>query len=217
MDLDATTNKTPIDINMVLDSGKMPRGRPKTINRDHILNVAMQAYWQKGIYDVSINEICKKAKISKPGLYREFGNEDGLMKAVLIKYNEKVSAPLRQALTANMTFRQILDNIVSTLASANSDKDAPRGCLKVKMSESPTHMGETTRQQIKLMQQQTLVAYENLVIRSKSRGEFSIDMSVQFAAIYIDAQISNALSRLARGEQSNTVGAILKVAFSMLK
>ena len=42
----------------------------------------MQTYWQEGVDSVSVNEICKKAEVSKPGLYREFNNEEGLIIAV---------------------------------------------------------------------------------------------------------------------------------------
>ena len=44
------------------------KGRPKTINLDKLVNVAMLNYWLDGPTNVSLNEICYKAKISKPGL-----------------------------------------------------------------------------------------------------------------------------------------------------
>ena len=73
---------------------KASRGRPKTFNRDHVLGVAMQTYWQEGLDSVSVNEICKKAEVSKPGLYREFNNEEGLIIAVLDNYEKEVLKPL---------------------------------------------------------------------------------------------------------------------------
>jgi hypothetical protein len=73
-----------------------------------------------------------------------------------------------------------------------------------------------TREQIDRTQEQVLTVYEDWVERSKAKGEFSADMSSQFAVTYIDAQLSNALSQIARGEQSNNVKKILTMAFSML-
>jgi AcrR family transcriptional regulator len=49
----------------------------------------MITYWSEGPANVSINQIYNKAKISKPGLYRELGGEDGLMESVLIAYQKK--------------------------------------------------------------------------------------------------------------------------------
>ena len=61
------------------------RGRPRTLQRDHVINVAMESYWVSGPSNVSVNDICKRANVSKPGLYREFGNEDGLQKEVQVR------------------------------------------------------------------------------------------------------------------------------------
>ena len=198
------------------NSTKAPRGRPKTLNRNHILDVAMQAYWQEGIDDISLNEICRKAKVSKPGLYREFGNEDGLMKAALLVYWQKVLTPMLQIVNTDASFGETLDSLVSFATTVNENQDVPKGCLLVKMRESRMRTGEATREQIDSIHGQILTAYEEWVEDSKAKGEFSADMSPQFAATYIDAQLSNALAQIARGEQSNTVRAILTMAFSVL-
>ncbi len=195
---------------------KASRGRPKTLNRDRIVDVATHAYWKEGIDNVSLNEICRRCAVSKPGLYREFGSEDGLMKAVLLAYQEQVLTPALQMLTTETPFRETLDNLVSFVTTVNDNQETPKGCLLVKMRESRMRVGKATREQIDCAQQQALTAYEDWVERSKAKGEFSADMSSQFAATYIDALLSNALSQIARGEDSDNVKKILTIAFSML-
>ena len=76
-------------------------GRPKTLSRDHALGVALEGYWREGIYGMSVNEVCRRAKIAKPGLYREFGGEDGLMTAVLDLYSKSVLPRLWTLLETN--------------------------------------------------------------------------------------------------------------------
>ena len=44
------------------------------------------------------------AEVSKPGLYREFGHEDGLMKAVLVAYQKQVLALVYQLIAAMRRF-----------------------------------------------------------------------------------------------------------------
>lgn len=196
---------------------KASRGRPKTLNRDHVVDVAMHAYWKEGIDAMSLNEICRRCEISKPGLYREFGSEDGLMKAVILAYQEQVLIPVLQMLNTEAPFRETLDNLVSFVISVNDNQEAPKGCLLVKMRESRMHVGDATREQIDCAQEQALTAYRKWVERSNTKGEFSANMSTQLAAIYIDAQLSNALSQIARGEDRQIVKKILTVAFSMLR
>lgn len=193
------------------------RGRPKTLDRDHVLDVAMDSYWKDDIGNLSINEICRRAGVSKPGLYREFSNEDGLMKAVLIRYQEQVLDPVQKMLNSAMPFREVLDNLVSFASSASCNHESPNGCLFIKMRESRIHLGEETRAQLDFLEEQGLIAFRKWVERSKVKGELSINMSPEFAATYIDSQLSNASSQLARGVHPETVKKILLVAFSMLR
>lgn len=196
-------------------SDKAPRGRPKTLNRDHVLDVAMYSYWKEGIDGISLNEICRNCEVSKPGIYREFGSEDDLKKAVLLKYQEKVQTPVLQLLKNDAPFRETLNKLVSLVTSVNDNKEAPRGCLIVKTRESKMRLGKATRKQIDLTQKRALRAYEKWVESAKAKGELSVDVSSQFAAIYIDAQLSYALSQIARGENRGDVKRILNMAFSM--
>ena len=53
----------------------MTRGRPKKIDQQHVVEVAMTLYWAEGLR-VSLNEICRQAGIAKTSFYREFGSED---------------------------------------------------------------------------------------------------------------------------------------------
>lgn len=195
---------------------KASRGRPKTLDRDHILDVATQAYWKEGVGAVSLNELCKKAKVSKPGLYREFGNEDGLMKAVILDYEKKMLMPLFQMLAGDEPFRKILDDIMIFVTSDSDERQIPSGCLFVCMRESYNQMGEATKEQLDQISGRIRAVYEEWVERSKAKGEFSADMSSKFAATYIYSQMSYASSKMARGGDQKTVRAVLKTALSML-
>lgn len=189
---------------------------------EQTITVAMQAYWREDMDSISLNEICRRAEISKPSLYREFGNEDGFVKAVLVAYQKQVLAPVYQMLAADAPFRETLDSLVSIITRSadvqffSDGQDVPDGCLLVKMRESYRRLGEETRSEIDQAKEEALTVYENWVERAREKGEFSGEMSSRFAAIYIDAQLSNALSLLARGEPNEDVKRILTVAFSML-
>ncbi|MBB1334559.1 MULTISPECIES: TetR/AcrR family transcriptional regulator [unclassified Pseudoalteromonas] len=202
---------------MISNTVKPVRGRPKTLDRDHVLDVAMDSYWKDNIGNLSLNEICRRSGVSKPGLYREFSNEDGLMKAVLIRYQEQVLEPVQQMLNSDVPFKEALDNLISFATSVNCHDESPNGCFFIKMRESRVHLGKETQAQIDFLEKQGLLFFKKWVERSKTKGEFSVDMSSEFAATYIDAQLSNASTQLARGVAPETVKKILLVAFSVLE
>lgn len=53
---------------MTADSTRRPRGRPRTFDRDRALGVVIDSYWRGSVDSVSVNEIYRRAKVSKPGL-----------------------------------------------------------------------------------------------------------------------------------------------------
>ena len=77
----------------MMSPNKIPRGRPQTFDREKTLQTAVNSYWADGVEKVSINDICKRAGISKPGLYREFQSEDGLKSASLEAYRKIICVP----------------------------------------------------------------------------------------------------------------------------
>ncbi|MDB9752581.1 TetR/AcrR family transcriptional regulator [Oceanospirillaceae bacterium] len=198
------------------NNSNAPRGRPRTLNRDHVLDVAMQAYWHDGVDNVSVNEICKKANVAKPGLYREFTNEDGLMKAALQSYQKKILAPLFEALKADAPFRETLGYIVASITMENHDEQAPKGCLMAKMRQSRSYMGAGTQAEISHIHEQVLDALHDWVLRSKTKGEFTADLPPKLAATYVDAQMHCAMLQLAQGEENKTVKEVLTLSFSVL-
>ena len=80
------------------------RGRPKTLDRDRVLQTALIQYWSKGPANVSISDICNLTGASKPGVYREFGSDDGLKRPALTAYQEGPVARIYDTLTRNPPF-----------------------------------------------------------------------------------------------------------------
>ena len=72
----------------------------------------MTAYWHGDPADVSLNAICQMAGVSKPSLYREFGSEDGLSRAVLDTYAERVLSDIFVILGAGQGLRPTLAALI---------------------------------------------------------------------------------------------------------
>jgi AcrR family transcriptional regulator len=195
----------------------LKKGRPKTLNLDELIDVAMITYWSEGPANVSINQICNKAKISKPGLYRELGGEDGLMESVLIAYQKKITIPILEIFKLDKKFDDTLDSIISFITDTDNNQNKPRGCLLAKLRQSQNKFGPKTQQQINLIKKQVLVSYKTWVEQSKLKNEFPSSISSQLAANYLDAQLNNALSQIANGEERSKVKEILTLSLSVMR
>ena len=195
----------------------LKKGRPKTLNLDELVNVAMITYWSEGPANVSINQICNKAKISKPGLYRELGGEDGLMESVLIAYQKKITIPILEIFKLDKKFDDTLNSIISFITDTDNNQNKPKGCLLAKLRQSQNKFGPKTQQQINLIKKQVLVSYKTWVEQSKLKNEFPSSISSQLAANYLDAQLNNALSQIANGEERIKVKEILTLSLSVIR
>ena len=195
---------------------KSVRGRPKTLDCKETVDIAMLEYWLDEKNSISLNEICRRVKVSKPGIYREFGNEDGLLEAVLLKYEKDVSSGLLQILTLNESFKQILEKIVIYVTSKKEDKKAAKGCLLVKLQDSKINMGPKTQKQILSMQNKFLQAYKECILNAKEKGQLKTNITTELAVDYLNTQINNAALLLMQGKEEKQVKEILTLSFSIL-
>ena len=193
------------------------KGRPKTIDLERIKNVAMINYWSDGPTNVSLNEICFKAKISKPGLYREFGGEDGLMKSVLLLYKNTLIQQILDLLKLEKTFDETLDLLIAFVIGNKDEEHIKKGCLLAKFRQSREKFGEKTQEQIDIILRERYLNFELWIKKAKSKGEFDLPLSSKFVARYIISQLDYAISGLANGEKNNNIKDVLTLSLSVFR
>ena len=200
---------------MTAEPTRRPRGRPKTFDRAHTLEVAVDSYWRDGIDAVSVNEICRRAGVAKPGVYREFGDEDDLMDAVLTEYHAKVLAPILATLERDRPFRVALNDLITMMTRPAPD-GSPTGCLIAKMRSARPRLGPVTGEHIDRIRTDAIAAYPAWVQRAVERDEIQLPESIDTVATYIDAQLTVLLNRVAAGDAPKTVRTHARLAFTAL-
>lgn len=190
---------------------KKTSGRPKKLDRQRTIELAMESYWRDGLNALSVNEICRRTKISKPGLYREFGGEDGLMEAVLDHYRDAVVGPLLSMLLADRPFAEVLSELVFWMTQ---DHGTPAGCLFVKMRFSPSRLGPATSARVEDLKDEMRGAYKDWYQRALDRNEVNAKIPPDFASYYLDTQLTTVLVQVEAGDPPGLVRAQAQLAFS---
>lgn len=185
-------------------------GRPKTLDREHALAIALEGYWREGVYGMSVNEVCRRAKISKPGLYREFGGEDGLLTAVLQLYRETVMAGLAEHLREDSPFKKVFHWYVNALLHQNGH---PPGCLLCEMRlVQSDDLGESTRQKIQECSDDIYRYYRNWLESAQKNGEIAAEVNLDTAARLLDSQMMTASLKAYRGGNVDKIKEELQLA-----
>lgn len=186
------------------------QGRPRTLDRSHALAIALEGYWREGLYGMSVNEVCRRAGISKPGLYREFGGEDGLLTAVLQLYRDTVLQKLYAQLESPIPFEDVLRWFIGQLTTVTG---APPGCFLgelrlVKFDD----LGVETRLLVEELGLELRENYKRWVERAQANGEVPGDLDPDMLARHLDTQISMAAMRARRGGDGAHIKAEFEIA-----
>ncbi|MBU8544427.1 MULTISPECIES: TetR/AcrR family transcriptional regulator [Roseomonadaceae] len=73
-------------------------GRPPTIDRDKVLDLAEQILLKEGTGALTIDAVAKAAGVSKGGIQSRFGTKDDLIGAMLERWSEEYNAQMRARL-----------------------------------------------------------------------------------------------------------------------
>ena len=196
------------------ETSKPKRGRPQKLDAKKTLDVAMWAYWEDDPADVSINAICTMAEVSKPALYRVFGGEDGLMRAVLDRYAEQVLIDIFDILSRGGSLEVTLDALVDF---ASEDPKMATGCMFYKMRAGKHRLGPMTRERVEEIDAGAVEAFATFLDARCKSGDWPGDVAPRTAARYMVEQIGLALTQRAAGEAANQVRDTLRLAFSVLR
>lgn len=199
---------------MVDAPNKRRRGRPKTFERPKVVSVAMQSYWQDGVDGVSLNEVCRLAGVSKPGVYREFGGEDGLKAAAFKHYAEVVSGSMLSEVVGAQPFAQGLTALIQAVTTPAEAR--PLGCLLAKTRWSSARLGPETRAQVDAAVETVHEAFMAWVLQAKTRGEIPADIAVDVAAAFLITQFNTILMQMAAEEDPTFIRAQARLAFAGL-
>lgn len=196
-----------------MESGRR-RGRPIARNREHVLETAINAYWQGDYARTSVNAICALAGVSKPSLYREFGNEDGLTAAALERYVHDLFGPIEALLAGPADFVAKLEAMVRF---AGEDPRLEAGCLFVKMRSTRSRFGPQTQSCLAAVEARMLQRYAQFFAEAEASGEGGGGIAPELAARYLHEQLGLALSQRSSGTSVESVRALLALAISVLR
>lgn len=84
--------------------------------RTHIINTALNTFYQKGIHSVGINEILKQANVAKKTLYNHFVSKDELICACLEVRDQRFNRWLSNQIADCATPQQVAGALFSAIA-----------------------------------------------------------------------------------------------------
>ena len=107
---------------------KRTTGRPQAFNPDQALDRAVEMFWANNYEGVDVDRIARAVNVTKPALYREFGDKSTLLLRAVERYAENYGAPMIEAFLAEPDIRKAVMKFCE--ATVNTATNEPRiGCM----------------------------------------------------------------------------------------
>ncbi len=115
---------------MVTNSSKRPRGRPKGFIPDEALDRAVEMFWEHGYEGVDVERIARAVNVTKPALYRAFGDKSTLLLKAVERYAITYGAPILAAFQAEPDIHKAVTAFCEAAVKTASG-EARGGCMMV--------------------------------------------------------------------------------------
>lgn len=103
--------------------------RPRTFDRDEVVQKAMHAFWSNGYEGTSINDLVEATGVARGSLYHEFRSKAGLFTAAMERYAEMAPATRMLGLADSGPPRETIERFFSDIVEFVTSDAGCRGCL----------------------------------------------------------------------------------------
>lgn len=190
------------------------RGRPRKASKSQIVKNAMALYWHDGLSTRSLNELCRQLDLSKPGLYREFGGEDGLIAECLSLYGLTVRDAFGEIINDGKAFQVQLDNFIDKIFALHNQ--FPQGCLLVQATREQRDLGQASLKAMQLERSGFFQMILHWVQNAKLQGAIAPNVTAKVASSLILAQIHCVHSGLVSGLTTEMVRELINLSLQSI-
>ncbi len=111
------------------DQQKRPPGRPRGFDPDAALDQAVELFWAEGYDAVDVERIARAVGVTKPSLYRRFGDKPSLFLHALRRYGTIHGTKALAAFAAEPDIAKAVTIFLELTIQASTREEGPSGCL----------------------------------------------------------------------------------------
>jgi len=190
-------------------------GRPVSFDRTSTIEAATNLYWQSGVAATSFNKVSRALGISKPTLYRYFGDEDGLVSAAIEHYVSQRTL-YADLLGATGDIRTDLnawfDKQIDHLYQRHADASMPTGCLLMECVQLGNAIGEKSRATVHQAVQGILDMFEQRLKAAEAVGQLRPGIDLNAAVRLVAGQTIIAKNVVLIGEPKENLKRMVALA-----
>ena len=190
-------------------------GRPVSFDRTSTIEAATELYWPSGVAATSFNEVSRVLGVSKPTLYRYFGDEDGLVSAAIQHYVSQRTLHT-ELLNATGDLRNDLnawfDKQIDDLYERTEDASMPTGCLLMECVQLGKALGEKSTATVREAVIEFLGMFEERLKIAREAGQLRPGIDLDAAVRLVAGQTIIAKNVVLIGEPKENLKRMVALA-----
>jgi AcrR family transcriptional regulator len=105
------------------------RGRPKTFDKETVLDAAMLLFWERGFEQTCVDDLASAMGIQTSSLYSSFGDKESLFLQAVEHYRTGRGSVFDTAVINSKTAKEGVESLFRITAIELTRKDQPSGCM----------------------------------------------------------------------------------------
>lgn len=154
-----------------------PMPRPRTFDREEVLDRALETFWCQGYEATSVQDLVDTMGISRASLYNAFGSKHDLFMEVLKHYEaqrvDRTIEMLREGSSARRAIRDVFEHAIDEALTADR-----RGCLITNTATEMCARDAECAEQVQRNFARVERAFETALQRGQASGELSFSRDV---------------------------------------
>jgi TetR/AcrR family transcriptional regulator, copper-responsive repressor len=112
-------------------SKSKPRGRPRKFDKDEVLQIIVNIFWQKGFAGTSLDDLSAATSLSRPSLYAAYGNKLAMYLLALEVFGKRMATEAVGAVMTGSNLRAGLENFYEAALDIylGTTDEMGQGCL----------------------------------------------------------------------------------------
>lgn len=190
------------------------RGRPRTFDREVVLDAAVDEFWRHGYEGVSISDLTTALGCTAPTLYSLFGSKEGLFREALARYVDRGFGARAALLVGEAPLFSKLEAVLrATLASVTSS-DHPRGCLVLSGGLAVGATGTAAAAALGAIRAAGLVSLQRHLVLARDAGELPVDTDIEGLARFYLAVLQGLSAQAVDGATQEQLEPLVDAALA---
>lgn len=181
----------------------MPKGRPRSFDRDEALERALAAFWEHGYETTSISLLTRAMALSPASLYAAFGDKRRLFNEAVDRYLQTYGAFLAAAVQDEATAYGTVARVLREATVAFTSREHPPGCLLITAATNCARESADIRSRLCDLRTANTEALEQKIAAGVRAGELAPDTDAHALAVFYMAALQG-MSAQARDGATRT-------------